>query len=199
MSSYKKFEYKPTSIRKLLSEMKDIADLILDLAYSAILFDIEELAEEVQRLEERMDNLIYQIRMTATLASRDVEDAQHMAGILQIANASEVISDAAREIVNVIHEGFEPDEIVINALKTSDERIMKTVIEKNSSMIKKRIKEIKLAITTGMYILVVRRDQKWFYRPRKDFCFYQGDVIIARGCDDGVNLLRKISKGEVKL
>ena len=37
--------------------MKDIADVILDLAYSAILFDIEEIADEVQRLEERMDDL----------------------------------------------------------------------------------------------------------------------------------------------
>ena len=50
-----------------------------------------------------------------------------------------------------------------------------------------------------MYILAVRRDKQWFYRPKKKFIFNMGDVIIARGCDDGVELLRKIATGEVSL
>ena len=173
MSPYTKFQYKPTSIRKLLSEMKDIADVILDLAYSAILFDIEEIADEVQRLEKRMDDLIYSVRISATLASRDIEDAEHMAGILQIANASETLSDAAREIVNVIQQGIGLDEIVVDALRTSDERIMTTTIEENSSMVDKSVKEIKLAIETGMYMLAVRRAKQWFYRPKKGICISQ--------------------------
>ena len=133
------------------------------------------------------------------LASRDTEDAEQMAAILQIANASEVISDAAREIVNVVHQKTTPDDLVIEALRTSDEQIISTVVDKNSDIVGKTFKEIKLAIKTGMYILVVRRDDQWFYKPRKSFMFQKGDVIIARGLDDGVNLLKKITKGETRL
>jgi len=133
------------------------------------------------------------------MASRDVEDAEHMAGILQIANASETISDAAREIVNVITQGLGLDEMVINALKTSDESIMRTTILENSDMADKTFEDIKLAIKTGMYILAVRREKKWFYKPRKKFIFRKGDVIIARGLDEGVSLLKKIAAGEVRL
>ena len=48
-------------------------------------------------------------------------------------------------------------------------------------------------------MLAVRRAKQWFYRPKKEFIFHNGDVIIARGCDDGVDLLKKIAKGEARL
>lgn len=198
MSSEKKFKYKPRSIREILSEMKDTVDLILDLAYSAILYNLEDVVDEVKRLERRMDKLIYLIRIETSLACRDVEDAERLAGILQIATASEVISDAAREIVNVVHYGHELDEIVLSALKKSDERIISTSINKGSTLINKSLNDIKLDIEIGMFVLAVRRKKEWFYRPDKTFILHEGDVLLARGLEDGVTLLKRKASGEIQ-
>jgi len=72
--------------------MKDISELIIDLAYSAVLFDSDEIAGEVKYLDVRMDKLNYDIRMMAMMAARTKEDAEQLAGILQVAEAAESIS-----------------------------------------------------------------------------------------------------------
>jgi len=83
----RKIEYEAKSVREILKGMKDISELIVDLSYSAILFWNEELAEEVRYLEARMDTLNYEIRMQAMLAARGADDAEKLAGILQVAEA----------------------------------------------------------------------------------------------------------------
>ncbi|MCK4818456.1 potassium transporter TrkA, partial [bacterium] len=48
---FEEIEYKPTSVKELLTEMKDTSELIVDLAYSALKFDSEDMAQEVRELE----------------------------------------------------------------------------------------------------------------------------------------------------
>jgi len=50
-------EYEPVSVKAVLAEMKDTAELLIDLSYSAVLGDSDALAEEVLELEARMDLL----------------------------------------------------------------------------------------------------------------------------------------------
>ncbi|MEJ2272793.1 MAG: potassium channel protein, partial [Candidatus Bathyarchaeota archaeon] len=58
-----KIEYKPISVREALTEMKDVSEIMIDLAYSSALFNSHELAEEVMELEKRVDYLDYIIDM----------------------------------------------------------------------------------------------------------------------------------------
>ena len=44
--------------------MKDISELMIDLAYSAALFHNKELAGEVMELEKKFDDLVYMLKMT---------------------------------------------------------------------------------------------------------------------------------------
>ncbi|RLI86019.1 MAG: potassium channel protein, partial [Archaeoglobales archaeon] len=60
------------TVKDLLIEIKDTSEIIVDLAYSAILFDSEDIAEEVLDLEDRMNNLLKQIRIVSILAARRV-------------------------------------------------------------------------------------------------------------------------------
>ena len=96
---FSEIEYEPTTVKDLMTEMKNISELIIDLAYSAVLFDSEEIAEEVKYLEVRMDKLNYDIRIMAMMGARTKEDAEQLAGILQVAQASEKISNTAGDIV----------------------------------------------------------------------------------------------------
>jgi uncharacterized protein with PhoU and TrkA domain len=57
----KKIEYRPVPIRELLTEMKNIVELQIDLAFSAVFFQNKDIAEEVLKLEEIMHNSVFLI------------------------------------------------------------------------------------------------------------------------------------------
>ncbi len=59
------------SVKEILIEMKDTAELLIDLSYSAVLHRNEDLAREVLRLEERMDVLELKGRMSLMMAVRN--------------------------------------------------------------------------------------------------------------------------------
>ena len=68
--------------------MKDLSEIMIDLAYSSALFHSEDLAEEVLELEERVDYLTYILNMNIMLAARDAEDAEQLVGIATVASAT---------------------------------------------------------------------------------------------------------------
>lgn len=80
MSEIERVKYTPVSVRETLIMMKDISELMIDLAYSAALFNNRELAEEVTELEEKMDSLVYVLNMNLMLAARDKADAETSPG-----------------------------------------------------------------------------------------------------------------------
>ena len=120
---FEEIEYEPTSVKDLLTEMKDISELIVDLAYSAVIFDCEDMAKEVEDLERKMDKLLYQIRLAAMLAARTKEDAEQLSGILQVATMAENISNAAGNIVELLDLNLEARLILPMVLRDGDEKI----------------------------------------------------------------------------
>ena len=62
---------------------------MVDLAYSSVLFQNKEAAEEVLNLEDRVNSLNYEIKKQSLLASRSVEDAEKLTVLLEVAEAAE--------------------------------------------------------------------------------------------------------------
>ena len=89
---------RPRSVRELLTEMKDISEQTLDLAWAALAFDSREIADEVQAMSLRSDRLLYEIRIAVMLSARDRRSAEQLAGLLQVANAAEDLAEAADEM-----------------------------------------------------------------------------------------------------
>ena len=54
----------------MLSEAKDTSELMVDLGYAALFFDDEDMAEEVLELEERLNELVHEMRSVCVLAAR---------------------------------------------------------------------------------------------------------------------------------
>src|SRR5215212_6542116 len=92
----------PNTVKELLVELKDASELMVDLAYAAVFFNEEKLAQEVERLEQRMSENLRHLRIMAMLAARSPEDAEGMAGVLWIAHAIEGVGDAASDIGRVV-------------------------------------------------------------------------------------------------
>jgi uncharacterized protein with PhoU and TrkA domain len=74
--------------------MKNLSELMIDLAYSSALYNDKDLAEDVLALESRVDTLAYLLEMEIMVASRDPRDAEEMLGISIVASSTDKISDA---------------------------------------------------------------------------------------------------------
>jgi len=162
------------NVKDIFTEMKDISELVLDLAYSSVFFDNDEIAEEVHELEERMGELNY-----------------------EVASASEDIANAAGDISNIIKRDFKIHPVILQALREAEEKIARVVIKNNSKLVGLKIKESELATATGEYIISIKRGKKRIYNPDKEAVLKEGDILLVRGTEEGEKLLRKICSGEI--
>ena len=191
---FSEIEYEPTPVKDLLTEMKDISELIIDLAYSAVLLHNQDIAEEVRYLEVRMDKLNYDIRIMAMMAARSKEDAEQLAGILQIAQAAEKISNTAGDIILLMKENTEP--ILPRILAKADERIYRLKMTEKSPGCNQTIGSLNVESETGMRIIAIRRDDYWIYNPQSDSSLVAEDIVIARGSDEGFKQLNDFFLGK---
>lgn len=190
-------EYEPRSLKDLLTEMKDTSELMLDLAYSAILFNSPDMAEEVYELESEMDELIYHVRMAAMLAVRSIEDAESMSGVLQIAEAAEKISNAAGDIGKVLLSDIGIPGTMRASLPEARETTIRTRVAEGSELAGRTLGETRLESNTGLRIVAVRREGRgWDFDPDRDTTLRAGDVLICRGSEDGVPILTEMATGE---
>src|SRR5919202_6979311 len=111
----------PRNVKELLVEAKDVSELMVDLAYAAVFFNEEELAEEVEVLEERMDAYLRRLRQISILAARSPEDAEAMGAVLQIAVAIEKIGEAASDIARVVQAKLGIPNVLRPDLRHADE------------------------------------------------------------------------------
>jgi len=193
-----KIEYKPISVREALTEMKDLSEIMIDLAYSAALFHSRELAEEVLELEKRVDYLAYMLDMNAMLAARDAEDAEDLIGVTTVAAATDKISDAAGEIATIVLKEIGIHPIVREAFEKVEERLARAEVKPTSIFISKRVGELELAAKIGVDIIAIRRQKEWIINPSEDETILEGDVLIARGAPLGVDELKGLAEGKIK-
>ncbi len=198
MADSDKIEYRPISVREALTEMKDISEVMIDLAYSAALFNSDELAEEVLELEERVDVLDYIIDMNTMLAARDAEDAEHLTAVTTVAAATNKISDAAADIAAIVLKDIRIHPIVRQAFEQVEERLARAIIKPDSILVNKKLGDLELAAKIGVDIIAIRRNKEWMIDPEEKVRLQKGDVLIARGAPHGVDELKDVASGKQK-
>lgn len=192
----KEIKYTPHNLKDLLIEMKDTSELMVDLAYSAMMYDDEEIAEEVIRLEEIMDILDYHMKIVAMLSARRVEEAEAMAGALTVSSSAEDISNAAVDIAKIVTLDMGiPFELKL-ALREAEETIIRVTVHEDSIMNGQTLEEIELDVETGMWITAIRRNNEWIYSPSHETRIRPNDVLFARGHDEGVPLFIELASNK---
>ncbi|HHI01178.1 MAG TPA: potassium channel family protein [Thermococcus litoralis] len=194
MEEFEEFEYQPKSVKEIFIEMKNIVELMVDLAYTAILFGDKEIAEEVLDLEERMDLLNYHLMTHAVLAARSPKEAEQITSVLQMANSIEDISNAAGDLAKMVLEGVELHPVITEAIMESEEVITKIPVSGDSVIVGKTLGELDLATNTGVWIIAVKRGKRWIFAPDKDFKIKPGDILIGRGTLTSIEHLKEIAR-----
>lgn len=198
MTEPEKIEYKPLSVREVLTEMKDLSEIMIDLSYSAALFHKRELAEEVLELEKRVDYLAYILDMNAMLAARDAEDAESLIAVTKVASATDKISDAAADIATIVLHDIGIHPIVREAFQKVEEQLGRAEVRPGSIYIKKRLSELELAARIGVDLIAVRRGKEWVINPEEEEMIKEGDVLFARGAPHGIDELKKLAEETAK-
>ena len=199
MEEFEEFEYQPKSVKEIFIEMKNIVELMVDLAYTAILFGDKEIAEEVLDLEERMDLLNYHLMTHAVLAARSPKEAEQITSVLQMANSIEDISNAAGDLAKMVLEGVELHPVITEAIMESEEVITKIPVSGDSVIVGKTLGELDLATNTGVWIIAVKRGKRWIFAPDKNFKIKPGDILIGRGTHTSVEHLKEIARGIIRV
>ena len=199
MAESDKVEYRPISVREALTEMKDLSEVMIDLAYSSALFNSHELAEEVMELEKRVDYLDYIIDMSVMLAARDAEDAEHLTAVTSVAAATNKISDAAADIATIVLKNIGIHPIVRKAFQQVEERLARAIVKPDSIFVNKTLENLELAAKIGVDVIAIRRHREWKIDPEDEEKIQANDVLIARGAPHGIDELKDLASGKIKV
>jgi uncharacterized protein with PhoU and TrkA domain len=184
---------------KMLLELKEKAELMVDLAYSSLIYDNKEIADEVYELEDYVDKLNDQLqRLAIEDAKKNELDVNEALAIIQLGISSEAIADAAREIADVQLRDVELHPILKESVLESDEIFLKITISPNSILKDKKIGDIRLASETGMWIIAIKRGNRWIYDPSKNVTLKENDVVFVKGNKEGKNHFIALAEGKEK-
>lgn len=176
-------------------ELKDTSELMIDLAYSALMLNSKELAEEVERLEEYVDELHTAFELLALTSGFKKEEASGFLGLIRIGVATESIADAAAEMAEVVLRGIKPHPVLTLAIREAEETVVQVCVSARSPLVKKTLKEARVDEETGMWVLVIKRGGKPI-RPKGDSRIQEGDILVASGYAEGVEDLKKLASPE---
>lgn len=196
MPRLEKIEYKPISVRELFLEMKNLSELMIDLAYSAALFNDKELAEDVLELENRVDTLAYLLEIEIMIAARDAEDAEALTGVSEVASAADKISDAAADIAVIVTQDIGVHPIVGEIFEKVEERLMRAKVNEDSILVDRQIGKLDLAARMGVDIIAIRRNKDWIINPNDTKEIKRGDILIARGTPSGIKEFKELVEGK---
>ncbi len=183
-------------VTERLVKLKDTSEIMMDLAYSAVLLNSKYIAEEVRLLEEQMDKDHIDFQCLVLSRTEEVVDPKDLLGIIRMGNVTERIADAASEIAEVVLRGVEPHPILRMVIQDAEETVERVTVSSDSPVVGKTLRESKIPDETGMWVLVVRRGAQWI-RPKPSTKLYAGDVVIASGYSEGEEDYQKLLTGKV--
>jgi uncharacterized protein with PhoU and TrkA domain len=181
------------TVKDLLVGAKDAAELMVDLAYAAIFFADEALALEVLRLEDRVDELLVDLRAVCMLAARTPDDADQLAGVLSMAVSIEGIADAAEDIARIVLKDLGVPGELRDDLRHATEVTARVKIRETNQLESATLRDLELPARTGMWVIAIRRDVDWVYGPGPEETLREGDVLFLQGPPDGVSAVRELA------
>jgi uncharacterized protein with PhoU and TrkA domain len=176
----------------VLVEMKNISEVAVGLAYSAIVFRDQGLAAEVRHLEDRLDEMKDRLEVWVLRAGAESVDPSPLRGLLHLSQAAEDMGDAAQQMVWIIEQGEAVHPILNLALGEADEVVVRMPVAEGSTAAGTTLAELQLNTDPGFHVLAVQRGGRYLYRPRGSVRLDSGDDVIASGPDEGRAMLAQL-------
>jgi uncharacterized protein with PhoU and TrkA domain len=184
---------RPRTLRAMLSEAKDTSELMVDLGYAAVYFGDPDMADEVDDLEERLSELVHEMRAVCVLAARSPRDADGMAPVLQVISAIERMWNSAVDVARIVtHRLGIPRELVAD-LSGAEEVSHRVRVREESAMAHRSLADLELPTDVGMRVVAIRRNRDWITDVDGEEMVLPGDVLFLQGAADGIPELRVLA------
>ena len=183
-------------VESMLLELKDTSEFLVDLAYSSLLYNNVEIAEEVIFLEGKMDELCIQIQQYIENVGREhPEEVAKFTFVLRLQMAIEDIANAAASIADVVLRGLGDHPVIQMSIQESEATIEMATVSENSILVGKTLGSLALGSHTGMYIIAIKRGSQYIYGPSKDTVILAGDSLIAKGPEESADFFLDLAEG----
>jgi len=184
---------RPRNLKTMLSEAKDTSELMIDLGYAAVYFSDTAMAEEVYELENRLSDLVHEMRAVCVLAARSPRDADAMASVLQVVGAIERLGNAAVDIGRIVTHRLGIPRALVADLSSAEEISHRVRVRDDSQMAHRPLSALELPVEVGMRVMAVRRDRDWLTEVHGDLVLVPGDVLFLQGAAAGIAELRTLA------
>jgi len=165
--------------------LKDTSEVMVDIAYGAVLYNSKELAQLVTNMEKRVDTIRNKAEVAVLkLAKTSTDDISSLQGLIRVIEATEDISDAANQIAKIVLEGIPSHPIIEIIIGESDESIFEKTVEEASVIVGKTIPSGNYLDEFGIRVLALKRAAGHFFKPRRRTKIRVGDTIVFTGLTD---------------
>jgi uncharacterized protein with PhoU and TrkA domain len=186
-------------LEKKLLEVKDTSELMVDLAYSSLLYNNRDIAQEVMELEEYTDELTTSIQQEAIRRAMSDGDVSRAFVTIKLVESLEEICDAASGIADVVMKNVEPHPVIKMSIRDSEVTIATATVIEGSDLADKTLDESKLASQSGMWVVAIKRGRRYVYGPDEETSVLVGDTLIVRGPRDGEEFFKDLASGKARL
>jgi uncharacterized protein with PhoU and TrkA domain len=190
---------KKKNAEDIVLEIKDKSELMVDLAYSSLIYNNKIIAEEVYELENLIDRLYHSLQR---IALEDIKNGKHSIDdaltLLRIARAGELIADAAQEIADVELRDVELHPILKMSIREADVVFSRVKVSADSILCGKTLGQLRLASETGMMVIAMRHKDRWLYGPTKKTRIDAEDILFVKGPEDGEKHLIDLATGKTQ-
>ena len=184
-------------VESMLLELKDTSEFMVDLAYSSLLYNNVEIAEEVIFLEGKMDELCIQIQQYIENIGREhPEEIAKFSFVLRLQMAIEDIANAAASIADVVLRGLGEHPVIQMSIQESEATIEMATVSEESILVGKTLGQLALGSHTGRYIIAIKRGSQYIYGPSRETVIEAGDVLIAKGPEESADFFLDLAEGK---
>jgi uncharacterized protein with PhoU and TrkA domain len=181
----------------MLSEAKDISELMVDIAYAALFYADDDMADEVLDLEHTLSDLVHEMRSVCVLAARSPREAEQMSSVLHLVSAIERMGNAAVDVAKIVTHNLGIPASLVADLAAAHEVSHRVRVRESSQLDGRSLEELELPVETGFRVVAIRRTKQWIADPDDDEVLRTGDVLIARGPSEGIPELRELAGAPV--
>ncbi len=168
-------EEREYEIAKKIAYMKNITDVMIDLAFHAIVNNDKQAAIEVLNLEEAIDDTTH--KMIKMIIEKFHDNPDEATGLLNFVISLENIADAAAELVTPLASNLPIHPIVKKVEEESLEKIIRLKIP--SKFRERSLGDLGLD-DIGAIVLAIYRGRKILTMPSENTIIKPGDILIAK-------------------
>ncbi len=188
---------RPRNLKTMLAESKDTSELMVDLAYAALFYGDDDMADEVIDLETTLSDLVHDMRTVCVMAARSPRDAEQMSSVLHLVSAIERMGNAAVDVAKIVTHKLGIPIALVADLAAAHEVSHRVRVREQSHLDGRSLDDLELPVETGLRVVAIRRSRAWIVDPDDDEVLRAGDVLITRGPSEGIPELRELAGAPV--